>query len=258
LNLPAAGNRESVEWRFDRPRPTTESGAGGMTSSVSISEMPQYFTEEEIANTVAAVADGGLVLVKGDIGYGLLGNSERAIRNMYEAKGRPYSNPCIVIGNMEILEDVALIPNQVIREWIRATAAWTTLAVVLPLNPRSRLIAGLTPWVYERTVTNNTIAIFLNVGPFLEEVIVRASRQDLLIVGSSANPSSQGNIYQFSEIPEHLREVADFSIDHGKSKYANVERKATTIVNFTNWSVKRRGVNWERIEPGFLALQNKS
>ena len=229
-----------------------------MSLSALQSDVQPGFTESEVSETVKAFARGDLVLVKGDIEYGLLGNSERAIRKMYEAKGRPHSNPCITIGNLDILSDVALVPNSAIGEWIKNTAAWTTLAVVLPVNPHSKLLATLSPWVYGQTVTNQTIAVFLNVGPFLEQIIARARRQNMLVVGSSANPSSHGNIYQFSEIPDHLKLVADFAINHGESKYANPERKATTIVNFTNWSVKRRGVNWEKIEPGFLALKTNS
>lgn len=229
-----------------------------MSEPLLKSETPPYFNTQEVAETIAALTRGDLILVKGDIGYGLLGHSERAIKKMYEAKGRPLSNPCIVIGNLDILFDVALIPSKTIDDWISRTSAWTTLAVVLPVNPNSKLLAGLSPWVYEQTVTNGTIALFLNVGPFLEKVIDQSRQSNLLVVGSSANPTSQGNIYQFSEIPEHLKKAADFSIDHGRSKYANADRKATTIINFTNWSVKRRGINWEKIEPDFLALNESN
>lgn len=216
------------------------------------------YTELEVRASCDAFKDGGLVLLKGDIGYGLLGHSEPSIRKMYQAKGRVHANPCIVIGNLAILRDVALVPTKAIGDWIAATVAVTTMAVVLPVNPDSRLLAGLSPWVYGQTVTNGTIAVFLNVGMFLEQVIARLATDGVLVVGSSANPSSQGNIFRFEDIPAELRAAADFAIDHGRSKYANAERQATTIVNFTNWSLKRRGVNWETIEPGFLALQAQS
>lgn len=215
------------------------------------------YTESEVGASCDALKDGGLVLLKGDIGYGLLGHSEPSIRKMYQAKGRDHANPCIVIGNLAILRDVALVPTAPIGDWIAATVAVTTLAVVLPVNPRSTLLSRLSPWVYGQTVTNGTVAVFLNVGVFLERVIDRLAAQGVLVVGSSANPSSQGNIFRFEDIPAELRAAADFALDHGRSKYANAQRQATTIVNFTNWTLKRRGVNWEAIEPGFLALQGQ-
>lgn len=216
-----------------------------------------YFTDREVSESLDAFQRGDLCLLKGDIGYGLLGNSEAAIRKMYAAKGRPYSNPCIVIGNPGILREVARFPEPQIERWIAQTAVRTTLAVVLPVNPASRLLATLPAWVHGQVVTNGTIAAFLNVGPFLEEVIERARRQQMLIVGSSANPSSQGNIYDFAELPQQIVAAADFRVDHGRCLHANPERKATTIVNFTNWSIKRRGVNAELIEPGFLRLKEQ-
>lgn len=213
--------------------------------------------QQDVELALDALARGDLTLLKGDIGYGLLGSSERAIRKMYEAKGRSLSNPCIVIGNLEILKDVARIPDERIGAWIEQTMRYTTLATVLPVNPDSRLLKSLSPWLYGQVVTNATIAIFLNVGPFLEKVIAQGTKRELIVVGSSANPSSHGNIYSFDEIPKALRDAADFRIDHGRCKYENDARKATTIVNFTNWSVKRRGVNWEQIEPSFLALKSE-
>lgn len=229
-----------------------------MTSDVSSSPArPRevYFTRREVVEAVDAIRRGGLVLLKGDIGYGLFGISEKAIRKMYEVKGRPYSNPCIVIGNLDVLRDISQVTAPEIWTWIVECTAWTTLAVVLPVNPHSRLLAGLPSWVYGQTVTNGTVAAFLNTGPFLEKVIARAYRQNVLFVGSSANLSSQGNIFDFAELPRTFLKAADFYIDHGASRYANPERKATTIVNFTNWTIKRRGVNWEKIEPSFWRLK---
>jgi len=196
--------------------------------------------------------------LKGDIGYGLFGISDTALRKMYEIKGRVLSNPCIVIANMEILDDITLIPTLHIRQWIAAMSAWTTLAVVLPVNPNSKTLSRLSPWVYNKTVTKGTIAAFLNPGDFLSQVIGEAYREEVLFIGSSANPSSQGNIYNFKDLPRKILENVDFYIDHGKSKYENAERKATTIVNFCNWTVKRRGVNAEAIEKSFLECKSIS
>jgi tRNA A37 threonylcarbamoyladenosine synthetase subunit TsaC/SUA5/YrdC len=214
----------------------------------------QYWSDEEVEKAIAALKAGGLVLLKGDIGYGLFGTSERAIRKMYELKKRPHSNPCIVIGNMAILRDIAIAPHPKIWGWIERAITWTTLAVVLPINPESLLLRTLPPWVYSQTVTNGTVAAFLRTGPYLDVVVQRAYERNTMFVGSSANPSFQGNLYAFSDLPGEFITGADFYIDHGSCKYANPQRLATTIVNFVNGSIKRRGVNAERIERDFAAL----
>lgn len=216
-----------------------------------------YYTEQEVQDALAAFRRGDLCLLKGDIGYGLLGNSEAAIRKMYAAKGRPFSNPCIVMSNLAILHDIAYFLHPEIERWVDMVASATTLAVVLPINLNSRLLPTLPAWVYGQVVTQGTIASFLNVGSFLEDVIERARKENMMIVGSSANPSSQGNIYEYTELPPQIRSGADFAINHGRSRHANPDRKATTIVNFTNWSIKRHGVNAEIIVPSFLQLKGQ-
>ena len=214
----------------------------------------RYWSDDEVDQAIDALQAGGLVLLKGDIGYGLFGTSERAIRKMYELKKRPHSNPCIVIGNTTILRDIAVAPHPRIWEWIEQATTWTTIAVVLPINPDSRLLRTLPPWVYGQTVTNGTVAAFLRTGPYLDVVVQRAFERDVMFVGSSANPSFQGNLYAFSDLPREMVEGADFYIDHGSCRYANPQRLATTIVNFVTGSLKRRGVNAERIEHDLAAL----
>jgi tRNA A37 threonylcarbamoyladenosine synthetase subunit TsaC/SUA5/YrdC len=214
----------------------------------------RYWTDAQVEDAVAALAAGGLVLLKGDIGYGLFGTSDQAIRRMYELKGRPLSNPCIVIGNMAILRDIAIAPHPKIWAWIERAITWTTIAVVLPITPDSRLLPTLPPWVYGQTVTHATVAAFLRTGPYLDVVVQRAFDRNTLFVGSSANPSFQGNLYAFSDLPREIVQGVDFSIDHGTCKYANPQRLATTIVNFVTGTIKRRGVNAERIERDFAAL----
>jgi tRNA A37 threonylcarbamoyladenosine synthetase subunit TsaC/SUA5/YrdC len=214
----------------------------------------KYWTDDEVTKAVDALEAGGLVLLKGDIGYGLFGTTDRPIQKMYELKGRPHTNPCIVIGNMAILRDIAIAPDPRIWAWIERAIAWTTIAVVLPINPDSRLLGNLPPWLYGQTVTNGTVAAFLRTGPYLDVVVQTAFERGVMFVGSSANPSFQGNLYTFDDLPAEFVRGADFHVNHGSCKYANPQRLATTIVNFANRSIKRRGVNAEQIERDFAAL----
>jgi len=217
----------------------------------------KYWTEEEADKAFTTLQEGGLVIAKGDIGYGFFGISEAAIRKMYALKNRPYSNPCIVIANLQTLKEFADIPHPEIFTWIQELVTWTTLAVVLPVKKDSKMLNSLPPWVYSQSVTNGTVAAFMKTGSFLEELVQRAYAKGFLFVGTSGNISSQGNSYNFDELPKDFIERVELAIDHGKAKYENDQKFATTIVNFTNWSIKRRGVNWERIEPSFYQLRER-
>lgn len=217
----------------------------------------QYWKDSEVEDTLRVLRDGGLILVKGDIGYGLFGTSEDAIRRMYEVKGRVYTNPCIFVADLDVLDEVADVPDPRIRRWVADLASWTTCAVVLPARRDSRILAGMDPWVRQQSVTNDTLALFLRTGPFLDVVIRRAFEEGWAFVGSSANRSSEGNRFRPEELPTEFFDAVDLFVDHGVARLENPERMATTIVNLTNWTIKRRGVEWERITKEFEALRDE-
>lgn len=215
----------------------------------------RYWTAGEVETALETMRAGGLILVKGDIGYGLFGTSRAALEKMYRIKGRPLSNPAIIAGDFDVLDDITVIDRPEIREWIEKMASWTTLAVVLPARHESRCLAAMDPWVRQQSVTGGSLALFLRTGPYLEEVIARAFGEGWVFAGSSANRSLQGNIFRFGELPAEFLRAADLVVDHGLAKLINAERRATTIVNFTNWTIRREGVNAQQIRDEFERLQ---
>ena len=62
--------------------------------------------DAEVDHVLGVIRGGGLTLLKANIGYGLIGHTERSIRRMYEVKGRPLTNPCITIGSIDVLRDL--------------------------------------------------------------------------------------------------------------------------------------------------------
>lgn len=216
-----------------------------------------YWHPSEVDDALETLRRGGLILVKGDIGYGLFGITKSAISKMYEAKGRSLTNPCIFIGSLDVLDEITVIEQPEVREWIEKTAAWTTLAVVLPARLSSPYITGMDPWVRERSVTNGSLAVFLRTGPYIEDMVARAFAEGWVFVGSSANRSRTGNVYQFDDIPPQVKAAADLAVNHGTSAHVNDQRLATTMVNFTNWSIRRAGVNHEPIKASFETLRER-
>lgn len=228
-----------------------------MTDTAKGAVASAYWTEREVDATLHVLRTGGLVLVKGDIGYGLFGRSRAAIEKMYRLKGRPLSNPCIFCGNLDLLDEIARPPLPAVRSWVADTAERTTIAAVLPVRPDSRVVRSMDPWVRAQSVVDDSVAVFLNTGPFLEVLVPRALAEGWALVGSSANISSTGNRYALDEVPDPIRSGADLVVDHGASALANDGRLATTIVNFTTWEIQRRGVNAEAIAASFDALRRQ-
>lgn len=211
------------------------------------------FTADEERRALACLRDGGLLLAKGDIGYGLLGTSEAALRKMYELKGRPESNPCVFAGNWDLLDEIAVVTAEE-RAFLQGVVSYSTCAAVFPARMESPLLQRLDPWVKKHAITNGTLAVFMRCGPFFERLVARALAEDWCFVGSSANPSSMGNIFRFEEMPEYIVRGVDCAIDHGTAPLENPARKATTILNFSNRTIKRDGVNGPRIRADFEAF----
>lgn len=218
-------------------------------SRPSLSLVPSWSRHDE-ERALGCLRDGGLLLAKGDIGYGLLGTSERAIRKMYDVKGRPESNPCVFAGNWRLLDEVAVVTPEE-RAFLQQVLRYSTCAAVFPARMESRLIQRLDPWVREHAITRGTLAVFLRSGGFFERLVDRSLDEGWCFVGSSANPSGMGNCFRFDEVPEAIRERADCALDHGTAALENPARKATTIINFTNATLKREGVSGARIREDF-------
>lgn len=224
------------------------------SSRPALSLVPAWTPAEE-ERALTCLRTGGLLLAKGDIGYGLLGTSEHAIRGMYELKGRPESNPCVFAGNWDLLDEIAVVtPDE--RGFLKRVVGYSTCAAVFPANMESPLIQRMDPWVRAHAITRGTLAVFLRCGGFFERLVERAHGEGWCFVGSSANPSSMGNCFRFHEVPESIREGVDCALDHGVAALENPARKATTIINFTNGTLKREGVNGPRIRADFDAYLN--
>lgn len=207
----------------------------------------QRLVEDHAQRAFMVIRNGGLALVKADIGYGFLGNSANSIERMYDLKGRAPTNPAIVAGNVTTLRSIGRLPDPSLLDWIAELLSFTTLAVVTVMREESPLIRGLEPWVLGHASENGTIATFLNTGEYVERMVDLANDRGILLVGSSANLSGTGNNFAFEEVPESIRAGVDYRFDGGVSRYQNSAKLATTIVNLTDFSVRRCGVNYNRI-----------
>lgn len=218
----------------------------------------EIIDDAEVEHVLDVIRGGGLTLLKANIGYGLIGHTERSIRRMYEVKGRPLTNPCITIGNIEVLRDLVIPLDPRLLDWIAEVSDMTTLAVINRLNPDSRLFNRLTPHVRRQCSENGTVATFIRTGAFVEKLVEKGLAEDLLLVGSSGNISSTGNRYTFADVQPPVLEGVDFWHEKGDAKYRNDQKLATSIVNLTNFTFRRKGVNHEYIEKSLADFRSRT
>jgi tRNA A37 threonylcarbamoyladenosine synthetase subunit TsaC/SUA5/YrdC len=202
-----------------------------------------------------AVADkDGLALVAANVGYSLLGTSRASIEKMYRIKGRVYGNPCIAAGTMEVFDSIIRPPGAALRAWVADVAGWAPVAVVGELDEDAPAVRRLDPWVLDHCRVDGTMAVFLNTGPFVERMVELAQRRGILLVGSSGNLSGHGNNYTYQDVPARILDEVDYAIDLGPAHYINDEGRATTIVDLTSYTVRRRGVRAEEIIDSYARM----
>lgn len=215
------------------------------------------FTQKEVDDAYAVLDRSGLILIKLDIGYGFAGRSEESIKRMYELKGRPESNPCVVPGNMDVLQELCSGIDPVILDWLRLQIPWTPLSVIGNLNAKSPIWLSLPDLVRKQCSKNGSVAVFLNAGVFLEALLARSLMDGKLFAGSSANLSGQGNVYRPEMLAPSLIAGVDLFIDHGVARYENPDRMATTMIDLRTCQVTRRGVNYAQLAESLAGLREK-
>ncbi len=76
-------------------------------------------------------------------------------------------------------------------------------------------------------------------------------RRGVAVFGSSANRSLTGSKYRLADIEPEVRAIATIEIDGGTAKYANPEGRSSTIIDFRDFRLLRRGVCVDRLEAAF-------
>lgn len=212
--------------------------------------------ERHAERILAVVEAGGVALAQTQTGYGLVAMRTDGVRRIYELKGRPAAKPCVTVGTMEILDEVAVEMDVPTRLWLSAATSTWPLAVIAKLRPTSALVASFEPFVAAQCTKADTIATFFGVGPLIARTAELARAKGRLIVGSSANLAGTGNNYTFEDVPASMREGVDLAIDYGRSAFTSEDKLASTILDLTQRSFLRRGACYDAIEASFRAFES--
>ncbi|KAF8150403.1 hypothetical protein K438DRAFT_441109 [Mycena galopus ATCC 62051] len=195
--------------------------------------------------------NGGVVIVPTDVGYGLVSNSAEGIERAFAAKQRKMGHTLGLIGTYQQHAELHILSDDEAehRRKLEMTRAMTrdmgaVLALVAPFrrdHPRLKQFSGMT---LERLEKNGTLGIAIGEGPFLTELGRLNDEDGLLMVGSSANLTGEGQKYRVEDIEPEVLEAADLVVDYGLQKWHLYQRPGTNF-DVYNMKVLRIGANYE-------------
>jgi tRNA A37 threonylcarbamoyladenosine synthetase subunit TsaC/SUA5/YrdC len=195
----------------------------------------------------ARLAAGAVAIVPLDVAYAVVGCREDAIRRIFAAKARSYDKPSGLFGSLEISEALHLMPEER-RAVARALVeAGLPFSIVAPYRPDHELLARVDPFVLRHSTKGGTMDMLLNAGPFHDAMARVSLERGLPVFGSSANRSLTGSRYRVADIQAELRDAVDVVVDHGLSRHHNPDGLSSTILDFRDFTVVRRGVCFEAI-----------
>ena len=204
--------------------------------------------ENDARRMYTLLSDGGLALARTNTGYGLVAMRSDAVRRIYALKGRSQAKPCVTVGTMTILDDVAKGIELDVRGWLaRAVAQWP-MAVIARMNRQSVLLSSWEPFVASQCTKDDTIATFFGVGELIARTATIAYGHGQLIVGSSANLAGTGNNYTLDAVPDEIRRAVDLEFDYGVAPFTTDRKLASTILDLTRGAFQREGVAFAEVQ----------
>lgn len=209
--------------------------------------------EAEAHEVLDVLAKGGIAIIPLNVAYGIVGQTEAAIRKIFEIKKRSYEKPSGMFGGAAASADVHILSKQgqEIRETL-VNEANLPFSIVAEYRTDSPLIATVDPFVLETSTKGDTMDMLLNAGPFHNVMASISHTRKMPVFGSSANQSLSGSKYQVDEIESEVLSAVDIVIDHGRCRDANDEGFSSTIIDFRDFSVVRVGCRFDELS-GFIA-----
>jgi L-threonylcarbamoyladenylate synthase len=202
-----------------------------------IAHMSAPLDERDAVRLRECLAGGGVAVIPTDTVYGLACNPEieRAVRRLYELKGRPPAKPAAVMF-------FALAPAlRALHELGPRTQAamWALLpgpvTLLLP-NPHGRFPLACNP-----SSAKPSRLLGLRV-PSLDGPLAPLARVDVPAMQSSANLSGTADARCLQDVPVALRKNADLVLDGGK-----LPGTASTVIDLSeyeqngSWRIVRAG-----------------
>jgi tRNA A37 threonylcarbamoyladenosine synthetase subunit TsaC/SUA5/YrdC len=113
------------------------------------------------------------------------------------------------------------------------------------------MLRAADPFTLANSTKHDTLDMLINAGPWHDAVANLSAQRGVAVFGSSANRSLTGSKYRLADIEPEVRAIATIEIDGGTAKYANPEGRSSTIIDFRDFRLIRRGVCVDRLTAAF-------
>ena len=192
---------------------------------------------------------GGVIIAPTDVGYALISSTQAGIQRIFAAKDRRHGHSIGIIGTYQQHREIHLLPEskfeltRVLTEDMGMIIGIIAKFDSIRLHPR---LAALDTLTLSQVTKGDTISIAVPEGPFLRELgrLCDADPQGMLMFGTSANLTGQGQRFRVEDVEPTVLASADLVIDYGLQKWHMYGRGG---VNFDaeNMQVLRMGAGYE-------------
>lgn len=191
---------------------------------------------------------GGVAIIYLDVAYSILGRTEESVRRIYAAKKRSFNKPTGIVGCLAI-HDALHIVGEREKAVVRAVTVdhGLPMAVVAPYRADHPFLRNMDPFVLGNAVKGDTLNLLINAGKLRNRIGDLSWEHMTPMVGSSANMSLTGSRYRVEDVEPELMNIADIVIDYGQSKYHNTNGQSSTMIDFRDFSIVRKGVCFDQI-----------
>lgn len=207
---------------------------------------------QDAKQALQTLKSGGVVVVPMDVGYTLLASTSAGISKIFTAKGRREGHNIGIIGTYKQHREIHALPEakfeftRVMTEVMGMVAG--LIAKFDPNDSHSRL-AKLDKATLSQVTKDDTVSIAVAEGPFVRELgrLCDAETDGMLIFGTSANATGQGQHFRVEDIEASVLEHVDLVVDYGLQKW---HRYGYGGINFDveNMRTLRAGAGYEVFE----------
>jgi tRNA A37 threonylcarbamoyladenosine synthetase subunit TsaC/SUA5/YrdC len=191
--------------------------------------------------------EGAMAIIPLDVAYAVVGCREEAIRRLFAAKQRSYEKPSGLFGSLAWSRELHILPEERRAVAEALAEAGLPFSIVAPFRDDHPILRRVDPFVLRSSSKAGTMDMLLNAGQFHDALAEVSLARGVPVFGSSANRSLTGSRYRVADIHPEVAAAAAVVVDHGLSRWHNAEGLSSTILDFRDFSVVRRGVRFDAI-----------